>query len=82
MYLVSYYVSCSYCLRCVLKISGEYVLSFFSPFSKGGETTYYASNCYEVGGGNMGPLYLKCAGCQYVEVYGMSVERDNRGVTL
>lgn len=32
-------------------------------------STYYASNCYEVGGGNMGPLYLKCVGCQYVEVW-------------
>ncbi|CAM9135336.1 unnamed protein product [Hapterophycus canaliculatus] len=31
--------------------------------------SYYASNCYEVGGGNMGPLYLKCAGCQYVEAF-------------
>ncbi|CAM9300981.1 unnamed protein product [Ascophyllum nodosum] len=30
---------------------------------------YYASNCYEVGGGNMGPPYLTCVGCQYVEAF-------------
>ncbi|CAM9132373.1 unnamed protein product [Ectocarpus fasciculatus] len=46
-----------------------YVAAIFCRSVRGTIGTYYASNCYEVGGGNMGPLYLECTGCQYTEAF-------------